>query len=170
MADTFKLIAIICMIIALIALIIAVILFFTLNIRKVIGDLSGSTAKKYVKDMQKKSKNTVEVLNYANIANINGQIINQKNIYKNTNNTDINYGTNNYINRTEAIANSKNEGLGNSGESITAKLPNLHNKEAYEATVLLEDNATTVLDNAALKTNGFEVYLDIVVKHTNEKI
>lgn len=170
MADTFKLIAIICMIIALIALIIAVILFFTLNIRMVIGDLSGSTAKKYVKDMQKKSKNTVEVLNYANIANINGQIINQKNIYKNTNNTDINYGTNNYINRTEAIANSKNEGLGNSGESITAKLPNLHNKEAYEATVLLEDNATTVLDNAALKTNGFEVYLDIVVKHTNEKI
>ncbi len=170
MADTFKLIAIICMIIALIALIIAVILFFTLNIRKVIGDLSGSTAKKYVKDMQKKSKNTVEALNYANIANINGQIINQKNSYKNTNNTDINYGTNNYINRTEAIANSKNEGLGNSGESITAKLPNLHNKEAYEATVLLEDNATTVLDNATLKTNGFEVYLDIVVKHTNEKI
>ena len=158
------------MIIALIALIIAAILFFTLNIKKVIGDLSGSTAKKYVKDMQKKSKNTVEALNYANIANINGQIINQKNSYKNTNNTDINYGTNNYINRTEAIANSKNEGLGNSGESITAKLPNLHNKESYEATVLLEDNATTVLDNAALKTNGFEVYLDIVVKHTNEKI
>lgn len=173
MADTFRLIAIICMIIALIALIIAAILFFTLNIRKVIGDLSGSTAKKYVKDMQKKSKNTVEALNYANIANINGQIINQKNSYKNTNNTnntDINYGTNNYINRTEAIANSKNEGLGNSGESITAKLPNLHNKEAYEATAMLEDNATTVLDNAALKTNGFEVYLDIVVKHTNEKI
>ena len=170
MADIFRLIAIICMIIALIALIIAAILFFTLNIRKVIGDLSGSTAKKYVKDMQKKSKNTVEALNYANIANINGQIINQKNSYKNTNNTDINYGTKNYINRTEAIANSKNEGLGNSGESITAKLPNLHNKESYEATVLLEDNATTVLDNAALKTNGFEVYLDIVVKHTNEKI
>lgn len=170
MADTFRLIAIICMIIALIALIIAAILFFTLNIRKVIGDLSGSTAKKYVKDMQKKSKNTVEALNYANIANINGQIINQKNSYKNTNNTDTNYGTNNYINRTETIANSKNEGLGNSGESITAKLPNLHNKEAYEATAMLEDNATTVLDNAALKTNGFEVYLDIVVKHTNEKI
>ena len=95
MADTFRLIAIICMIIALIALIIAAILFFTLNIRNVIGDLSGSTAKKYVKDMQKKSKNTVEALNYANIANINGQIINQKNSYKNTNNIDINYGTNN---------------------------------------------------------------------------
>lgn len=170
MADIFRLIAIICMIIALIALIIAAILFFTLNIRKVIGDLSGSTAKKYVKDMQKKSKNTVEALNYANIANINGQIINQKNSYKNTNNTDINYGTNNYINRTEAIANSKNEGLSNSGESITAKLPNLHNEAAYKTTAMPDDNATTVLDNAALKTNGFEVYLDIVVKHTNEKI
>lgn len=56
MADTFRLIAIICMIIALIALIIAAILFFTLNIRKVIGDLSGSTAKKYVKDMQRNLK------------------------------------------------------------------------------------------------------------------
>ena len=148
MAETFRLIAIICMIIALIALIIAVILFFTLNIRKVIGDLSGSTAKKYVKDMQKKSKNTVEALNYANIANNNGQISNQNNSYKNTNNTDISYDKDNYINRTEAIANSENQGLDNAGESITAKLPNLHNKEAYDATVLLEDNATTVLANS----------------------
>lgn len=172
MADTFKLISIICMIIALIALIVAVILFFTLNIRKVIGDLSGQTAKKYVKNMQKKTRETVESLNYAKIANENLQVNNE-------NTVNNNYTNNNYVNSTESISSKNSDKINNSNDSITAKLSDeIINKNSDEVTTVLENNATTVLDdnvttvlnNSSLKINGFEIYLDIVVKHTNEKI
>ena len=162
------------MIIALIALIVAVILFFTLNIRKVIGDLSGQTAKKYVKNMQKKTRETVESLNYAKIANENLQVNNENVVNNNYNNY-----TNNNANSTESISSKNSDKISNSNDSITAKLSDeIINKNSDEVTTVLENNATTVLDdnvttvlnNSSLKINGFEIYLDIVVKHTNEKI
>lgn len=62
--------------------------------------------------------------------------------------------------------------------NITDKLSNVDKSfmKDEEITTVLEErelwdnNATVLLDNASLKINGFEIYLDIIKIHTNEKI
>lgn len=70
MAQIFSIISIISFVLAGIAFIVAVILFFKLNIRKVYGDLSGRTEKKYV-EMQKDKLKTAESTAYTTVVDDN---------------------------------------------------------------------------------------------------
>src|SRR5574344_2977288 len=75
MADTFNIIAIVCFVLAIAALLVTIILFFKLNIKKIISDLSGHTAKKYI-EQQKEKKIENEVRVYSNPAKEVSQISN----------------------------------------------------------------------------------------------
>lgn len=54
MADAFNIIVIVCFALAIAALLVTIILFFKLNIKKIISDLSGHTAKKYIEQQKEK--------------------------------------------------------------------------------------------------------------------
>lgn len=65
MANVFNVIAIVCFIVAAVACIVAIVLFFSFNIKKIISDLSGHTAKIYIKQ-QKENKTSMVKLSVDN--------------------------------------------------------------------------------------------------------
>ena len=158
MADTFKIIAIVCFVLAIAALLVTIILFFKLNIKKIISDLSGHTAKKYIEQQkEKKIKNEVRV--YSNPAKEVSQI---------SNNMDVIKGPSagaNPNNKTMEL-DADNEKTVLLGECEATAI--LGDSEA--TTVLGNDETTTILSAALLNPNGFVVEKDITITHTHEKI
>lgn len=54
--ELLQILSVVAYILAVVMLVLSIILFFVLNIRKVIGNLSGSTAKKAINDIRQKMK------------------------------------------------------------------------------------------------------------------
>lgn len=52
--ELLQILSVVAYILAVVMLVLSIILFFVLNIRKVIGNLSGSTAKKAINDIRQK--------------------------------------------------------------------------------------------------------------------
>ena len=54
--ELLQILSVVAYILAVVMLVLSIILFFVLNIRKVIGNLSGSTAKKAINDIRQKNE------------------------------------------------------------------------------------------------------------------
>lgn len=149
MADTYNLISIVAFVLSAVFLIISIVLFFKLNIRKVVGDLSGRNVRKSIEMMKKNTQKQDDTNMYTENA------ISYRKISEVTQETYT----------TEKIT----EPLKNNNETATTVLGNNENKGT---TVLGADvnNGTTVLTSYQLlpPSEQFIVEKEITFIHTNE--
>lgn len=145
---------------AVIMLIISVVLFFVYKIPSVIGDLTGSTAKKAIEDIRNQNESTGnKVYKTSQVNRERGKLTDK-----------ISPSGSLLRNPTDAIG-----GAMATEKISTQELP----PESYETTVLEASNETTVLEQNATETTvltpildtvQFVIEYDITYIHTNEII
>lgn len=160
--DTYRYIFIIAGILCGVMAAISVILFFALNIRQVIGDLSGSTARKGIQNIREKNEQSGDKTYKTSAVNRDRGKLTDK------------------ISQSGRIMQSHQEAFGTG--AATSKIATQNLKPEYNETTVLETEPpvgltgklpageTTVLSMEELDKMTFVIETEITFVHTNEMI
>lgn len=165
--DTYRYIFIGAAILCACMLVLTIVLFFTLNIRKVFGDLTGKNAKKEIKKIREDNEQSGDKRHKSSAVNrkrgkITDKISNQQVQQR----QEINTGIITAKISTQELA-QETELLDNAISNETSVL-----SEGLNETSLLDEsiNETTILNENRIVSKVFEIEHDITFIHTNEVI
>ena len=131
--ELLQILSVVAYILAVVMLVLSIILFFVLNIRKVIGNLSGSTAKKAINDIRQKNE------------------MSGRKSYKPSGLGDVYKRQGKITDKMTPSGNIANQGYGDTVSPITEKFSTLDLNPQSKETTILDTTAdeTTILNDVS---------------------